>query len=586
MAARLKDFEDKKVELDLWAITWDSTTENKLRYFENCLPANGENSMRKGPNWGTDPNRRIFIQQAKSEMRRSSRSWHAWQEKIRQSKLSWKRRHLAQISEYVEYIYQQKLQDKKNMSHIETILVKKQQRELMILNSLEKEQKRHNGWFQRQTREKGQQIEEIKNLRKEKKDDEVPPNLDEIFDINLDFSTEDILKIPIFFQKDINGDFNELVCVTEEVPEDFLENTPSTEPSCASEIEQENCQSLPKEDIKTHSLTEDGKSNWSKETIKSDWSEETINSDWSNDSIDTDWSNESVPIKSSHQFERPNSQSPNEWFYPPDSPGGTSANSDLDPFLELAVKTSPTCIPKCTKAKKRDVEEVIDTLSDISKLSSQKAEISDIVTIEDVEGEIALKTIFVPCADEKCCLRLVTADNISTPIPCLLQHINDMVKDYSTQVSIINKTSLSVYFSFLYIFKVFGLGSTRLCLYDLALLNPGIWLNDELINAYGCLLNENANCFVFHSKVFELDIYGTKNPFPDVFTKKQLFFPINEGNVHWYLVYLDMEQKTICILDSLNQIDATQVVPEAARYVFLLYLFFTLRLVTFFSGEC
>ena len=118
---------------------------------------------------------------------------------------------------------------------------------------------------------------------------------------------------------------------------------------------------------------------------------------------------------------------------------------------------------------------------------------------------------------------------------------------------------------------------------SLRTLDPGTWLNDEIIAFYlkHCLANrDERKCLhesrerrqaFFSSYFFDhlydnldknqrrrrrynyngVDGWGNRVPGQNIFNLKRLFIPINEGNVHWTLAVINMETKRIEYYDSL-----------------------------------
>lgn len=112
-------------------------------------------------------------------------------------------------------------------------------------------------------------------------------------------------------------------------------------------------------------------------------------------------------------------------------------------------------------------------------------------------------------------------------------------------------------------------------------LKPGTWLNDEVINFYMSMLSEydearpsppgiNKNHYFssfFMAKYFNVkDFNGSSTDSSlysysnikrwtkkfNVFEKNKIFFPVNRGNSHWTLSYIDITKKEIHYIDSMN----------------------------------
>lgn len=108
---------------------------------------------------------------------------------------------------------------------------------------------------------------------------------------------------------------------------------------------------------------------------------------------------------------------------------------------------------------------------------------------------------------------------------------------------------------------------------DLALLEPGMWLNDSIINFYVMLLRKvgetciadgrtGACAWTFSSFFYtRLIQHASRYDFPgiarwtktvDVFAYERLLIPINRSNTHWALAVIDMRKRTVSYYDSLR----------------------------------
>ena len=124
-------------------------------------------------------------------------------------------------------------------------------------------------------------------------------------------------------------------------------------------------------------------------------------------------------------------------------------------------------------------------------------------------------------------------------------------------------------------------------------LQPGVWLNDKIINYYikNCLANRdkelcskdsNRKCSHFFNSFFAQKLFDTKNkepylrgkynysnvanwgsseavPVKDIFDLKYTFIPINENNIHWVSAMVFMEEKKICWYNSLGGTGRTKL---------------------------
>lgn len=86
------------------------------------------------------------------------------------------------------------------------------------------------------------------------------------------------------------------------------------------------------------------------------------------------------------------------------------------------------------------------------------------------------------------------------------------------------------------------------------------YVNDEIVNQYLKLITKRSNGTVYAFDTFFFTSLCSKG-FPgveswtkklDIFSKKKLFVPINVKKVHWILIYINLEKKTIQDFDSLS----------------------------------
>ncbi len=196
MEARKNDFEERRLQLDLWALSWDASTENKLRYFDGCLPANGEKSMRKAKNWGTDPNRRLFIQEVILQLQAEDPEWR---QNLQKTQENWEKKHLQQVTIYLQFAEFLKMGNAKQIQQIKNILLKQQTHAEIVLKSLEKREQKKNAYKAKLIANREQKLLRRRQYEEKKRTEKVKEmtHFDELFDINLDLSTEDILKLPI-----------------------------------------------------------------------------------------------------------------------------------------------------------------------------------------------------------------------------------------------------------------------------------------------------------------------------------------------------------------------------------------------------
>lgn len=99
---------------------------------------------------------------------------------------------------------------------------------------------------------------------------------------------------------------------------------------------------------------------------------------------------------------------------------------------------------------------------------------------------------------------------------------------------------------------------------DLLCLLNGRWLNDNIINYYISILeekNELKDIKIFNTYFINKLIQNGKYNYMnvrrwsrkiDIFKKDKILIPINQNNVHWTLILIDMIDKIIYYIDSLG----------------------------------
>ncbi len=122
MTARKNDYESKKFILDIWSATWDDTTKNKLRYFDDCIPANGPRSMRNPTVWGTDTSRKKFLIKARKEAKATTPSWR---HDFIKRHLAWKQYSICMAEKLLKDLYKIKAETAVDISDVEGELKKK-----------------------------------------------------------------------------------------------------------------------------------------------------------------------------------------------------------------------------------------------------------------------------------------------------------------------------------------------------------------------------------------------------------------------------------------------------------------------------
>jgi Ulp1 family protease len=101
---------------------------------------------------------------------------------------------------------------------------------------------------------------------------------------------------------------------------------------------------------------------------------------------------------------------------------------------------------------------------------------------------------------------------------------------------------------------------------DFNRLKPSVWINDQIINAYGYLLNHHdvmiMDTFFFNGweNGFEKTRWRMETNFLD---KRVVIFPINLSNTHWVLFWIDANAKQVLYYAAKGSRDKTflEVIP-------------------------
>ena len=124
---------------------------------------------------------------------------------------------------------------------------------------------------------------------------------------------------------------------------------------------------------------------------------------------------------------------------------------------------------------------------------------------------------------------------------------------------------------------------------DLALLRPGAWFNDSIINFYGLLLRASGEAALaegrrgatwihstfFYTRMMQNRTYDypgirrwakSGNRPIDIFAFDRVLVPINRGNTHWALAVIDMVEHTVAYYDSLGG-SGEDVLANLIRYL-------------------
>ena len=101
---------------------------------------------------------------------------------------------------------------------------------------------------------------------------------------------------------------------------------------------------------------------------------------------------------------------------------------------------------------------------------------------------------------------------------------------------------------------------------DLKTLRGSCWLNDEVVNSYGCLLSQLDDSILIHNSFFltllsqrtssgainlpKIDRIHKRKNVTSIFTKSKILIPVNINNAHWVCYCIDNQQHTITYYDS------------------------------------
>ena len=121
---------------------------------------------------------------------------------------------------------------------------------------------------------------------------------------------------------------------------------------------------------------------------------------------------------------------------------------------------------------------------------------------------------------------------------------------------------------------------------DIELLNPCVWLNDNLINTVLFLITRDSPpSFAFSTYFAEmLRIQGYSDTVRrqtrpidrrdegELFSQKMVFIPVNPGRNHWTLVAINMLEKTITYYDSLGGRDQVMLKIQIEQFL-IIYIY-------------
>ncbi len=91
-------------------------------------------------------------------------------------------------------------------------------------------------------------------------------------------------------------------------------------------------------------------------------------------------------------------------------------------------------------------------------------------------------------------------------------------------------------------------------------LNPNVWLNDEIINAYISLIDKQKSeeLIIFNTYFYELLNQNNPIKINRILKKKiksgvpkYVIIPVNFVNYHWSLIFLNLSKKIIYLVDSI-----------------------------------
>ena len=381
MEARYKDFQSKRFLLDIWSATWDENTTNKIRFFEKCVPANGIHSNRKSTYWGTDQNRAVFVTKAKEEMDQENPTWKHDAEK---RKIWSKKNHIAQINQYLKLIPNLKSSKGVNINTIRERLETQKKRETSMVDIAEKSYKAHIQSRQRKIDHKMRQLQKRRKVYVgETTDTKDKFDLAALFNLDIDFSfSEDIYDPPI----DLENHAVEYIQNTEENVIKNCFGSDSDEPN-----EQVNS------DKTTRSLISVREERADTESTLTDFN-----------------------CFSERSSEREECKSCSDWFT------ANSLTSDDNDYLNEIGSTK--------EENEREVS-YIESEKD-SRKDLLKRAVDDIVVVDDEEKEIVLKKLSGSCGMQTCCMDLDNGENIEETIPCLLEHILEMLPKDPHRVNI------------------------------------------------------------------------------------------------------------------------------------------------------
>ena len=373
MEARYKDFQNKRYLLDIWSETWDEKTTNKLRYFEKCVPANGIHSNRKFASWGLDENRAEIVIIAKANMERENPDWKSQAEK---RKIWSKKRRILQINGYLKWIEYLQCSKQVNFESVYKRLETQKKREMNSLKIVVESYEGHLKFSKRKLENKRKQLAKRRKLYVEQETNCEKTELTELLNLTFDFPVEDLSKTPLVLQTHNSRGIEK--AENNDLPDNFLDGSNENPNEVATTA---------------HIQTDAGEK-----------SEETSD----RESVLTDFN-----CYSEKSDEREECKSTSDWFR---SCSSCSRENDFEIW------------PNSANASDNEEEEIGEAPKHLLE--------NCIFVEEDTDDEeVCITALSKACHNKECCITLLNSENIQKPIPCLREHITEMVLKCPQRVS-------------------------------------------------------------------------------------------------------------------------------------------------------
>lgn len=199
MTAKMEDYKDKKQIFDVWAMTWDETS-NKLRCLEDCLPANGQFSMRPTKTWGTDPSRSRFL---RKERKAAYKEDPTWKDKLLKRKIKWKISQIAHIDKNLQIANELTNKQGLKLPSVIRALQQKKERDLKCLQKLQTMEQGINQFLKQKAENRINRIEkrrkkdrEVRQSTLSRRQEQEIEDITDFLDMDFDFVEEnDLLKV-------------------------------------------------------------------------------------------------------------------------------------------------------------------------------------------------------------------------------------------------------------------------------------------------------------------------------------------------------------------------------------------------------